>query len=189
MDNVAGSSDKFDFDNQLKVIRSFLPEAKKIGVVYCTAEDNSISQIATLKKLAPSYGFEVEAMSITLTNEIPTAVDSLISKDVDLFCNLNDNTVVGCLDLILEKTDAAKIPVFGSEVTQVDNGCLASASLDYFELGKQTGMYMAEILKGKTVEKGYVITLSESYLCYNSDVATKLGIAVPTGLEIKNVKG
>lgn len=187
MDNVAGSSDLFDFDNQLKLIRSFLPDADKIGVIYCTAEDNSLSQIATLTDLAPDYGFEIEAVSITLTNEIPTAVDTLINKGVDCFCNLTDNTVVGSLDLILEKTNAAGIPIFGSEVTQVESGCIASASLDYYELGRKTGLYMAEILKGKEVEKGYVITLSESYLCYNSKTASALGISVPSDLDMSDV--
>lgn len=187
MDNVAGSSDKFDFDNQLKLIRTFLPDAKKIGVIYSTNEDNSISQIKTLKELAPKYGFEIVEKSITQTNEIPTAADALIATGVDCFNNLTDNTVVGCLDVILEKTDIANIPVFGSEVTQVENGCIASASLDYYELGRQTGLYMAEVLKGKAVEKGYVITLSESYLCYNSNVASKLNITVPTDSNMKNV--
>ena len=187
MDNVAGSSDKFDFDNQLKLIREFLPEAKKIGVIYCTAEDNSASQLKTLKQKAPKYGFEIVDVSITNTNEIPTAVDKLISKKIDCINNLTDNTVVGCLDLILEKATNANIPVFGSEVTQVESGCIASASLDYVELGRQTGLYMAKILKGEKIEKGYVIKLTESYLCYNSDVTSKFNISVPKELKMVDV--
>ena len=93
----------------------------------------------------------------------------MIAKGIDCITNLTDNTVVGALDIIIAKTNAAKIPVFGSEIDQVKKGCLASASLDYVALGEQTGRIMAKILKGE-------IKASNDYTKYN-------------GVPWKNIKG
>lgn len=149
LDNVTGSSDKLDFDGQLALIKKFIPNVKRIEVLYTLGEANSISQIKTLEEKANALGIEIISQTITNANEIPTATDTLIGKGIDFITNLTDNTVVGALDIIIAKTNAAKIPVFGSEIDQVKNGCIASASLDYVALGKKTGKIMAKILKGE----------------------------------------
>lgn len=187
MENVAGSRDLLDFEGQMKVIKKFIPDVKKIGVLYSLNEDNSKSQIKTLKEVAAKYNVEIVDQSITNPNEIPTATDTVINKGVDCITNLTDNAVVDALDVIFEKTNAAGIPVFGSEIEQVKKGCLASASLDYVELGRKTGLLMAEILKGnKTADKS-VIEVDSSFNCYNSKVAEALKITVPSDIDYKDV--
>ena len=188
LNNVTGSSDKLDFDGQLALIKKFIPDVKKIGVLYTLGEANSISQIQTLTEKATALGIEIVSQTITNANEIPTATDTLLGKGIDCITNLTDNTVVGALDIIIAKTNAAKIPVFGSEIDQVKNGCLASASLDYVALGRETGEIMAKILKGEVIASNDIaISVENSFNCYSAKVASALGITLPDLTNVQNV--
>ncbi len=187
MNNVTGSSDLLDFDSQLSLIKSFIPIVGKIGVLYTLGEANSISQIETLDSKAKALNIEIVRQSITNASEIPTATDTLLNKGVDCLTNLTDNTVVGALDVILSKTNAKKIPVFGSEIDQVKGGCLASASLDYVVLGEKTGTIMAKVLKGEAkASNDIAIKINDSFNCYSDKVAKQLDIKVPE-IEMRNV--
>ena len=188
MKNVTGSSDLLDFDGQLNLIKNFIPTVSKIGVLYTLGEANSISQIETLTSKAAALNIEIVRQAITNANEIPTATDTLLNKDIDCITNLTDNTVVGALDIILAKTNAKKIPVFGSEIDQVKGGCLASASLDYVVLGEQTGAIMAKVLKGEAeASNNIAIQIDDSFNCYSAKVAEDLGITLPDVTDMRNV--
>lgn len=188
LDNVTGSSDLLDFDGQLSLIKSFIPTVSKIGVLYTLGEANSISQIETLDTKAKALNIEIVRQSITNASEIPTATDTLLNKGIDCVTNLTDNTVVGALDIILAKTNAKKIPVFGSEIDQVKSGCLASASLDYVALGEKTGVIMAKVLKGEAkATNDIAIKIDDSFNCYSAKVAEKLGITLPETKDMRNV--
>ena len=178
MDGITGVSDALPVEDQLKLIRAVLPEAKKIGILYTTSEANSVSTLETYKELAPQYGFEIVESGVGQKSEIPQAADILLSK-VDCVSNMTDNAVVASLSVLLEKANAAKIPVFGSEEEQVKNGCIASAGLDYFNLGIQAGKMAARVLGGEKVSDIPYETLKESKLTVNSGVASALGITLP----------
>lgn len=178
MDGITGISDALPVEDQLKLIRAVLPEAKKIGILYTTSEANSVSTLETYKKLAPQYGFEIVESGVGQKSEIPQAADIILSK-VDCVSNMTDNAVVASLSVLLEKANAAKIPVFGSEEEQVKNGCIASAGLDYFNLGIQAGKMAARVLGGEKVSDIPYETFKESKLTVNSGVAAELGITLP----------
>ena len=187
MNNVTCSSYLLDSDSQLSLIKSFIPTVGKIGVLYTLGEANSISQIETLDSKAKALNIEIVRQSITNASEIPTATDTLLNKGVDCLTNLTDNTVVGALDVILSKTNAKKIPVFGSEIDQVKGRCLASASLDYVSLGEKTGTIMAKVLKGEAkASNDIAIKIDDSFNCYSDKVAKQLDIKVPE-IEMRNV--
>ncbi|MGM9663196.1 MAG: ABC transporter substrate-binding protein, partial [Oscillospiraceae bacterium] len=147
--NVTGTSDKLPVEAQLDLIRQLQPDAKTIGIIYTTSEPNSVSAIAEYEEKAPEYGFEIDVVGVTAQSEVTQAVDTLLSHGVDCFSNLTDNTVVGVLPAILEKTNEAGIPVYGSEVEQVKIGCVAAAGIDYIQLGIQTGLMAAKVLRGE----------------------------------------
>lgn len=187
--NVTGTSDKLPVEAQLDLIRKLQPEATTIGIIYTTSEPNSVSTIAEYQEKCGDYGFTVEAIGVTAQSEVTQAADTLISKGVDCFSNLTDNNVVGVLSSILEKTDEAGIPVYGSEVEQVKLGCVASAGIDYIQLGRQTGMMAAKILKGEAAasELPYE-TISEYGIYVNSDAIAALGITVPEDVAEKAIE-
>lgn len=180
--NVTGTSDTLPVEEQLKMIREMMPDAKTIGILYTTSEANSVSAIATYESLVDKYGFTLETKGISQTSEIALATDDLLTK-VDCITNLTDNTVVASLPTILEKANEKGIPVFGSEIEQVKIGCLAAEGIDYIQLGKQTGKIAAQILKGekKASEISYEI-ISEPGFYVNTKVAENLGIEVPSDL-------
>lgn len=179
---VTGTSDKLPVEEQLKMIRKILPDAKKIGIIYTTSEANSVSAIEEYKEKVGNYGFELVEKGITNISEIALATDDLLTK-VDCISNLTDNTVVSGLATILDKANAAKIPVFGSEIEQVKIGCLAAEGLDYIELGKQTGRMAAKVLKGeKKASEISFETITEAGLYLNTKVAQNLGITLADDL-------
>ena len=178
MDGNTGISDALPVEAQLKLIRSILPDAKKIGIIYTTSEANSVSTIETYKKLAPKYNFEIVERGIGNQSEVAQAAD-VVLKDADCISNLTDNTVVAALSVVLEKANAAGKPVFGSEEEQVGNGCLASAGLDYFKLGEQAGAMAARVLNGEKVSSIPYETMKESSITINPKVAEALGITIP----------
>lgn len=177
MPGITGVSDKLPVEDQLKLIREILPDAKKIGIIYTTGEANSVSTIEEYKKLAPQYGFEIVDKGITKQAEIPQVMDVILTQ-VDCISNLTDNTVVAALGVVLEKANAAKIPVFGSEEEQVKNGCIASAGLDYIKLGIQAGEMAANVLNGTSIDTIPFETLKETKYTFNEEAAKALGITI-----------
>ncbi len=178
IEGITGVSDRLPVTDQLKLIRAVLPDAKTIGIIYTTSEANSVSTIEVYKKEAPAFGFEIDAIGIGSEAEVAQAADLLASR-VDCISNMTDNTVVSALAVLLDKANTKNIPVFGSEEEQVKNGCIASAGLDYKELGKQAGIMAARVLKGESVSAIPYETLKESKLTVNTDVAASLGITIP----------
>ena len=187
--NVTGTSDKLPVEAQLDLIRKLQPDADTIGIIYTTSEPNSVSAIAEYQEKCGDFGFTVEVVGVTAQSEVTQAADTLISKGVDCFSNLTDNNVVGVLPSILEKTDEAGIPIYGSEVEQVKLGCVAAAGIDYVELGRQTGMMAAKILTGEAsaYDMPYE-TISEYGIYINSAAIDALGITVPEDVAEKAIE-
>ncbi len=174
--NITGSSDILPVEEQLKMIREMMPEAKKIGILYTTSDPNACSTIEQYKSLAGDIGFEFVDTGINTSAEIEIAATDLVSK-VDCLCNLTDNTVVNALQTVLDKANNAGIPVFGSEIEQVKSGCVASMGIDYFQLGVETGAMAAKILKGEaTAQDTNFITASKAELYVNTAAADKIGM-------------
>lgn len=178
--NITGTSDKLPIEGQLELIRALQPEAETIGILYTTSEPNSVSAVREYQEKAGDYGFTIEAVGVMQQAEVLQATDTLIARDVDCFTNLTDNNVVGVLASILEKTNEAGIPVYGSEIEQVKIGCVASAGIEYVALGQRTGEMAAQILKGEaTAEEMPYETISEYETYINPTALESMGISVP----------
>ncbi len=181
MDGITGVSDKLPVDAQLELIREMLPDAQKIGILYTTSEANSVSTLEDYKAKAGDYGFEIVERGITNAADLPQAVDILVSE-VDCITNMTDNTVVNNLPVLIEKATAAGIPVFGSEEEQVGNGCVASAGIDYIELGRKAGVIAARVLNGEDISTIPYETMTESKITINPDAASVVGIEIPQSI-------
>ncbi len=181
LSNITGTSDEMPMDESFKLIQRILPQAKKVGILHNTSEVNSDVQLALAQKTAESYGMEVIDMGISSTNEVASALDVLLPQ-IDILLNLTDNMVVSAMPLIAERTMEANIPIVGSEDEQVKKGALASAGIDYYNLGAQTGEMVAKILDGTPAEEIAIETLKDVRLAINLDVAQKLGITLPEDL-------
>lgn len=187
--NVTGTSDKLPVTAQLDLIRTMQPEATTIGIIYTTSEQNSVSAIAEYNEVAVDYGFTIEAIGVTAQSEVTQAVDKLIADQVDCISNLTDNNVVGVLASILEKTNEANIPVYGSEVEQVKIGCVAAAGIDYYQLGIQTGLMAARVIKGEaTCDEIPYESITEYGIYINSAALAEMNIEIPADVADKAIE-
>lgn len=176
---TTGTADTLNLDGQLKMIHAVLPDAKTVGVLYTTSEPNSVSALETFKELAPKYDLTVEAVGITNESEVASGAAALVGKGVDCVNNFTDNNVVNNLSTLLHATDAAGIPVFGSEIEQVRNGCVASESLDYVALGVQTGNLAVQVLNGADPSAIPVSVVADSVPVYSQANFDKFGMTLP----------
>lgn len=183
--NITGSSNKLPVEAQLQMIRDILPQAKTIGIIYTTSEANSLSSIEEYEKQVSNFGFELVTVGISELADIPLAADNLVTK-VDCITNLTDNTVVQGLTTVLAKAEAKGIPVFGSEVEQVKNGCLAAMGLDYVELGIITGKMAAKVLKEEVKASEMKFErITEFGFYLNNAVANNLSLSIDNTLAEK----
>lgn len=186
--NCTGTADAIDIAGQIELIKTLQPEIKTLGVFYTTSEANSISQLKTLQAECAKAGIELKSQGIAEASELASAAAALVPQ-VDAITNLTDNNVVDNMNVFLEQADAAKIPVYGSEIEQVKKGCLASASIDYVALGERTGQIAVDILGGKDAVSYPAVTVTDSFLVINPDTASKLGIDIPESLaDVQQVK-
>lgn len=176
--NCTGTSDILDFSSQVELIQALQPDVKKIGVLYTTSEANSVSQLASLKTVAESKGIEIVEQGVQSAADVPQAATTLAAK-VDCINNFTDNNVVSNLTVLLEQANAAGIPVYGSEVEQVSNGCMASISIDYVALGKVTGEMGVRVLNGESAGTIAVGQISEGTPVVNTEVMERFNITLP----------
>ena len=189
-ENVTGSSDIPNFEKQLALVTACMgKEDLKIGVLFSTEESSSPFQVATLKEAAKAYsGMEIYDSAVADINTIDAKVNELISRDVDCFINLLDNTIVGKLETnILPITNENNIPVFGSEIEQVKVGCAASSSIEYIDVGRAAGAAAAKILNGTKASDIPVATVTDPTNYYNSEVCATLGLTVPDSISAIDV--
>ena len=143
--------------------------------VHSQSSHDSAAPVCEISKACVEKGIGTQA-------EVAQAAEILLNQ-VDCISNMTDNTVVAALSVVLEKANAKKIPVFGSEVEQVANGCIASAGLDYFKLGVKAGKMAARILGGESISNIPYETLDESEISVNEKVAEYLGINIPQSVK------
>ncbi len=181
VDEVTGTSDLLPVQKQLEMIRTILPDAKKVGILYTSSETNSEVQVQLYEQYKEQFGFEIVTSTVTTGGEVAQAIEMLL-PEVDCVTMVLDNTVVSYLPTILNAAEKANKPVFGSEIEQVKLGCLAAEGLDYVALGIQTGKMAARVLKGEKASDMPFELLQESALYFNSYVAENLNITLPQAL-------
>ena len=175
--NVTGTSDAVPFAEQAKMmIESLnLAEGDKVGVIYCTNESNSLVQYNAVKELFEAEGIIVNAYTFSETTELQALVTKAASESKAIYVP-SDNTVAQNDSVVGTICTEKKVPVFTSYGGAI---CYASLAIDYYELGKETGLMAAEILLGnKTAADMDIKTLVPSVV-YNNELCAELGVTVP----------
>lgn len=180
---ATGTSDILPVDKQIALIQQLVPGAKTLGVLYNAGEVNSQVQVKMLEEAARAAGYTLVSATVATSNDVPLALDSVLSK-CDVLVNVLDNTVVNAMKLLVGKCEQKRIPIIGSEEEQVSNGALASDGIDYIVLGNQTGAMAAEVLGGADPAEMavQVFDAEAENIFINETVAQKLGIEVPADL-------
>ena len=177
--NITGTSGAPEIESNLKLIKEAFPNAKKIGVLYNTSEQNSVVQVKMLKELAPKYGFEVVAESSTNANEMVSAL-AKISKEIDVFYAIQDSTLVTYFKNLSEKMNEQKIPIIGSNEVYTDLGGLISQGTTDYQIGYRAGEMAVEILKnGKKPSDIKIESVQKPTISINKANMELLGIKLP----------
>lgn len=182
--NVSGTSDLTPVKEQIELLQQLLPEAKHIGLLYCSAESNSEIQIAMAKEACDEAGITYEEYTVPSSNEIQSVVESMVGK-VDAIYAPTDNVIAAGMSTVAMVANDNGIPTICGEAGMVNAGGLATYGIDYYQLGYLAGEQAVEILVNgadiSTMPIGY-LPAERCELTVNKTTAETLGIDI-SGLE------
>ncbi len=181
--NVTGTSDLSPVKEQIDLMLKLVPDAKKIGFLYTSSEANSAFQVGLAREAAEAKGLETQDFTISSTNELQSVVTSMVGK-VDAVYIPTDNLVANAMSTVATIAIDNKIPLIVGETGMVDNGGLASYSIDYYKLGQMTAEQAVLILEGKEKPQEMPIRYQTEFaLNVNEKTAEALGITIPADLK------
>mgnify|MGYP003455802759 FL=1 len=175
--NITGVSDQTPVADTVSLIKEITPDAKTIGVLYSSNEDNSKIQVAEFKAAAEEAGYTVLEYAVASSNELASTVGVASSK-VDALFTPVDNTVASAFSTVVSVANKSKTPIFTSVEDMVEGGGIASVTLSQYDLGVATGKMTAKILDGANPADTPVQIFNEGTVVVNQKVAKELGITL-----------
>ncbi len=182
--NVTGVSDRTPIKQQLELMQEILPELKKLGVLYASSEDNSAKQIEEVKKAAEQLGIELKIASVTGTNDVQQATESLADSVEAIFVPI-DNTIASTMPTVVKVTDEYKIGVFPSADTMVADGGVMGLGVDQYMLGVKAAEIVIAVLNGADPAKTPIVLANEGIIYLNEKKAEQLGLVIPESIKAK----
>ena len=181
--NVSGTSDLAPLDEQAAMIKELFPDAKKVGLFYCSAEANSLYQVDTIKGYLEKDGFTCTNYSFVDSNDISSVIASA-AKNSDVIYIPTDNTAAANTEVVKNTCEPAKVPVVTGEVN-LCRGCgVATLSISYYDIGRTTGEMAYEVLvNGADVSAMEVKFAPQVTKQYNEEICKELNIQIPEGYE------
>ncbi|HEU4963238.1 MAG TPA: ABC transporter substrate-binding protein [Bacilli bacterium] len=178
--NVTGTSDTHPdaIKNTIKSIKDFFPDAKNVGIIYNSGEQNSVVNVDKAKEELKANGLTAVEATITNSSEVKQAADSLVGR-CDVIYIPKDNTVVSALESVISVANDKDIPLFVGESDSVKRGGFAGYGFEYFDLGYKTGQMAIDILKnGKNPSDIPVGFPDDLNLVLNETAAKEQGITL-----------
>lgn len=178
--NVTGVSDQAPLSAQIKMMKEILPDLKTVGILYTSSDDSATTEAHKFQRLAQQKGLKTKVASIASSNDINQTVLQLISNhQIDALFIPTDNNIAGAMNTVIKNTNTAKVPVFPTVDTMVQQGGLAAEAINQKEIGIKTGRMIGRILAGKSVKKQSVEFMQRGNLVINQQQAKELGIEIP----------
>lgn len=179
--NVTGTADLAPIDEQENMLKEMFPDAKKVGILYCSAEPNSKYQANLFEKALTADGIEFKEYAAADTNEI-RIVASTAAAECDVLYIPTDNTIASNTEVVRNEVVPAKKPIIAGE-ENICAGCgVATLSISYYEIGYKTGEMAYEILVNgadpATMDIEYAKAVTKKY---NAELCKELGITPPEG--------
>ena len=186
--NVSGTTDLAPLDQQAKCIKELFPDAKNIGIIYCSSEPNSIYQSTTITKYLEDEGYKIKEYTFADSNDVASVTKSACDAS-DVIYIPTDNTAASCTEAINNVAGPAKTPIFAGE-EGIAKGCgVATLSISYYDLGYETGEMAYDILvNGADITKMEVKTAPKFTKEYIADRADDLKVTVPDDYEKLSTK-
>ncbi|MCR5415703.1 MAG: ABC transporter substrate-binding protein [Pseudobutyrivibrio sp.] len=181
--NVTGTSDLAPLDGQATMLNELFPDAKEVGIIYCSGEDNSLYQANKITEYLEGYGYNVTDYTFSDSADVATVVQSACSSS-DVLYVPTDNVAANCAETINNVALTAGVPIVAGE-EGICKGCgIATLSISYYDIGYAAGLMAYDILvNGKdpaTTEIQYATEFTKEY---NPLIAEQLGIEIPSDYE------
>ena len=178
--NVSGTSDLAPLDQQAAMLLELLPDVKSVGILYCSAEANSVYQAEVVKAALEDAGVAVEIYTFTDSNDV-AAVTATACDASDALYIPTDNTAASCTEAINNVAEPAGVPIIAGE-EGICSGCgIATLSISYYDLGVTTGKMAVKILKGEAdISEMPIEYFPDPVKKYNPALCDALGISVPS---------
>ena len=178
--NVSGTSDLAPLDGQADMFTELLPEAKSVGLLYCSAEANSKYQVDTVKGFLDKKGLATKVITFAESSQLQSVLSGNI-QGLDALYIPTDNTCADNTSIIDAICRPAKLPIICGEESLCLGCGIAALSIDYFNLGIKTGQMAVEILKdGKDISTMPIAYDENPVKKFNKAICEELGITVPT---------
>jgi putative ABC transport system substrate-binding protein len=177
--NVTGVSDAVNYPGNVALILDWIPEVRRIGMLFNPSEPNSVDALNQARPLFEQRGIEVLVAEVSSATEVPMAALNL-APDVDAFYVGGDNTVVGAMPSLVEIAYRQKKPVFASDSGSVDYGAVAAISVRYAEIGEVTADLAWKVLSEERPPREIPpVAVSGRELIYNPAALEELNIQIP----------
>ena len=176
--NISGTSDLVDLEAQAEVLHELFPDAKTVGLLYCSGEPNSVYQIETVRGYLEPMGYTCEVYAFTDVNDLASVTQTACDNS-DVIYIPTDNTVAANTETVANVVIPAGVPVVGGD-PGICSGCgVATIATDYYELGRLTGEMAAQILQGEADISTLAVQYGPMQKLYNSANCEALGVSVP----------
>ena len=181
--NISGTCDLAPIEEQEDMLTELLPEAKTVGILYCSAESNSKYQAELFEEELEKDGIEYKEYTAADSNEIQSVVTNAVSE-CDAIYIPTDNTMASNTQIINNICLPAKVPVIAGE-QGICSGCgIATLSISYYDIGYRAGEMAYEILaEGADISTMEIETAPQVTKMYNPAICEELGITVPDDYE------
>lgn len=181
--NVSGTSDLADLSKQAQMVMDWCPNAKKVALLYCSAEPNSKYQVEMVKKELESNGVECDFFAFTDTSDMLSVTTEACNYGDAIYVP-TDNTVANYANAIDSVCRPAGVPIIAGEAG-ICSGCgIATMSIDYYDLGYLTGEMAVQILRdGADITKMPIAYVEDVSYLYNEEICNALGITPLEGYE------
>lgn len=176
--NLTGTSDMNPVDDQIAMLQKVLPNAKHVGMLYCTAESNSQLQVEMAEAACDKAGLTHDRYTVSSSNEVQSVVESMVGR-VDAGYTPTDNTIAAAAAQVGQIAKEGKLPFITGEENMCMGMGICTLSIDYKELGKMAGQMAVKILKGEDTPANMAIeteTGDQLKVVKNEEMAEALGI-------------
>lgn len=181
--NVSGTTDMNPIKEQIDLLVKLVPNAKTVGVLYTSSEDNSILQAAIAKEAIEKLGLKYVEVTVTNSNDVQQATQAIVQQ-CDAIYLPTDNVFASAMPNVYSVTSQSKTPTICGEAGMVKNGGLATLGINYYDLGYQTGKMAVKILKGEAKPADMPIESADKFdFAINGQVAKEIGVEIPEDLK------
>lgn len=178
--NISGTSDLAPLDGQAEMIKELFPEAQKVGLLFCSAEANSLYQVNTVEALLQDEGIVTKRIAFADSNELQSVLVANVN-DLDVLYIPTDNTAANNTSIIDAVCRPIGLPIVAGEENIAKACGVASLSIDYFRLGIKTGQMAVEVLKeGKDIATMPIAYDENPVKKFNKEICDELGIVIPS---------